>query len=298
MKLYSSITVTVIFIAFLFLVTACSKRQIIYLPVVEDYLFAQNYDKKNLRVGVIAGPYGDMFMEAIMPPLERMGYTAVLIHYNDFTSPNFALAHHEIDLNIFQHYIYLGNFKFENDMALSAISEIPTVSMGIYSNKYRSVSEFNRGITVSVPDDFTNLARALIVLEDASIIKLSPFIDKSKATIDDIVSNPFQIRIVPIEARRLADSLGIYDVSVINGNYAVSNGLKLSEALYNEVLAENYVNVIAVRTEDISAPFVRDIINVLHSDEYKQIIINPDGKFADFQRPRSFVDRLKRRQVE
>jgi len=273
-------------------IIACQERQIIYMPAVADYQFIWRDERKSLKVGVVAGPYGDMFTEAIMPSLEKMGYTASLVYYDDFVSPNFALAQNEIDLNIFQHYAYLNSFKFEHDLALSAISEIPTISMGIYSRRYNSLNELSPGITISIPDDSTNLARALRVLESADIIRLNPFIDKSKATIGDIISNPRRIRLVLIEAHNLVATLNRYDVSVINGNFAISNGLNPSDALYNEVLAENYINVIAVRTEDLSSQFVRDIIQVIHSNEYKEVIINPNGRYVDFQHPRSFLDRL------
>jgi len=283
-----------IFLVFIPLMTACNERQVVHMPTVSDYEFVRIAEKKDLKVGVVSGPYGDMFMEAIMPSLNEMGYTASLIYFDDFISPNIALANKEIDLNIFQHYAYLNSFKFEHDLALSAISEIPTISMGVYSHKYRSVDQLSAGITISIPNDSTNLARALQVLEAADIIKLNPFIDKSKATINDIILNPRRIRFVPIEAHHLVEALGLYDVSVINGNFAVSNGLKPSEALYNEILSMNYMNVIAVRTEDLGSQFVRDIISVLHSDEYKHIIIAPNGKYTNFQHPRSFIERLKR----
>jgi len=268
------------------------------MPVAADYVFTRDVEKKDLKVGVVPGPYGDMFMEAIMPSLKEMGYTASLVYYSDFINPNIALANKEIDLNIFQHYAYLNSFKFENDLALSAISEIPTISMGLYSYRHKSINELGTNITVSIPNDSTNLARALRVLESADLIKLNPFIDKSKATISDIVSNPRRIRFTLIEAHRLVETFRLYDLSVINGNFAISNGLNPSEALYNEILSDNYINVIAVRTEDLSSQFVRDILSIMHSDKYKQAIIDPNGKYIEFQYPRSFADRLRKMQAE
>jgi len=283
----------IILSAALFLFLAHSENEMVVLPVVADYELPAIVERKDLKVGVVPGPYGDMFMEAIMPSLEKMGYTATLVHFDDFVSPNFALAQGEIDLNIFQHYTYLNNFKFENDLALSAITEIPTISMGVYTNnlKYRSVDDLDIGVTVSIPADSSNLARALMVLEAAGIINLNPFIDRSKATIADIISNPLDIQFVPIEAHNLVNSLRTYDLSVINGNFALSGGLRPSEALYNEMLAKDYINVIAVRTEDLNKQFVRDIIYVIHTHNFRDIIVNPTGKYADFQRPRSFYDR-------
>jgi D-methionine transport system substrate-binding protein len=127
-------------------------------------------------------------------------------------------------------------------------------------------------------------------LESSGIIRLDPFIDKTKATVGDIIYNPHDVRIVQIAAHNLASSLRRYDVSVINGNYALSGGLSPSEALYIEALTTNYVNIVAVRTEDLNQQFVRDLIRIIHSDAFRDIISDPDGKYAGFQRPLRFFD--------
>jgi len=271
-------------------ISACSNNDVSTLPVLSDYELEEIVEIKKIRVGVVSGPYGDMFKEAILPSLEKMGYTANFTYYGDFTTPNFALSQNEIDINIFQHYTYLNNFKFENDLALTAIMEIPTVSMGVFSTKFNSLDELTTGITVSIPDDASNLARALRVLESANVIVLDPFMDKSKATLSDIVSNPLEVSFVLTEAHDLVALLDFVDMSVINGNYAVSEGLYLPDALYQEVLVEGYVNVVAVRTEDLNKQFVRDIIEVIYSDEFRDVIIDPDGMFVGFQWPRWFHD--------
>ena len=271
------------------IISACAGGNVVIdMPVVSDYESEAIVEIKNIWVGVVSGPYGDMFKEAILPGLEKMGYTATFIYYTDYSSPNFALDRNEIDINIFQHYAYLIDFKFENDLALTAIMEIPTVSMGIFSNRINSIDELKNESTVSIPDDASNLARALRVLESSGVIKLDPFIDKSKATLSDILSNPLNIRIIPTGAHDLVAFLDLCDISVINGNYAVSGGLNLLDALYQEVLVDNYVNVIAVRTEDLNKQFVRDIINVIYSDEFRRIITDPTGNYAGFQWPRWF----------
>jgi len=285
----SSLFLLAVFFTLIMFPTCIATDKII-LPVAADYEYPPIYEIKNLRVGIVSGPYGDMFMEGILPSLEKLGYTATLVKYDDFTSPNFALAQNEIDLNIFQHYTYLNNFKFEHDLALSAITEIPTVSMGIYSNRFRSAAAIRNNVSVSIPNDPSNLARALVVLEAAGIIILNPFIEKPKAQLTDIISNPFNIRIVPIDAHSLVLSLNDYDLSVINGNFAVSSGLQPSQALFNEVLAENYKNVVVVRTEDLDKQFARDIIDVIHSPAFRNTITDPEGSFKDYQKPRSFYD--------
>ena len=277
-------------IILIFLFCACVRHESVILPAVSDYELAPIQEMNHLRVGVSIGPYGEMFLKGIQPSLEELGYTAELVHFDDFVSPNFALARNHIDLNIFQHYAYLNRFKFEHDLALSAITEIPTISMGVFSNRFRSISNLTRGITVSIPSDPSNLARSLVILEAAGILTLNPYIEKPKATLADIVSNPLNIRLIPIQAHHLVESLKTYDVSVINGNYALSGGLHPSQALFNEILSSNYLLIVAVRTEDLSKRFARDIIDVVHSPAFRDIITDPAGMFTDFQKPCSFYD--------
>ena len=274
-----------------FLLSACMQTEQAALPVVADYeLEVEDVGaaRKDLKVGVVPGPYGAMFEEAIYPFLREMGYSAELVYYDSFTRPNVALAAKWIDLNIFQHYRYLNSFKFEYDLSLSAIAEIPTVSMGVYSNRYDSIKNLTDGITISLPEDSTNFARALMVLENAGIIKLNPSIDKTKATKTDIVLNPYNAVFAPLGAHTLVGSLPDFDLSVINGNFALSGGLNISEALYNERLEADFFNVIAVRTEDLGEQFVLDIISVIRSDDYRTVILDKEGLFHDFQRPLNF----------
>lgn len=275
------------------LLAACADKELIELPVVADYMLYENDDPRmSLKVGVVPGPYGDMFMEAVYPSLKEMGYTVELVYYDDYSHPNYYLSNGQIDMNVFQHYFYLIDSKFESDLSLSAIAEIPTASMGIYSAAHRSLDDIDNGSTVSLPNDSTNFARALIVLEDADIIRLNPYIDKTKASQDDIVHNPRNIKLVPLEAHTLASTLPEYDFAVINGNYAISGGLNLSSALFTEQLGSYYYNIIAVRTEDLREQFVSDIIRVLRSDAYRAVIENPENVFSEFQRPLNFYENI------
>jgi len=279
----------IIFMLFL-LLTACTGSDFRTLPVVSDYMPDKIAELDHLRVGVVSGPYRNMFEEAVLPSLNAMGYTATFVYFSDYTSPNFALANNEIDLNIFQHYVYLNTFKFENDLALSAIMEIPTVSMRVFSNKFNDLNEIGIGVTVSIPGDASNLARALRVLENANVLTLDPAIDKLRATLNDIISNPHNIRFTPLPAHELVESLKDFDLAVINGNYAVSGGLDLSEALFQETLVDDYMNVIAVRTDDLNKKFVRDMIDIIYSEKFRDIIADPAGDFVGFQWPRWFHD--------
>ena len=270
-------------------VSGCSGRGAI-TAIIEDYIYEAESieERKNIKLGVVAGPYGDMFVEAILPFLTPKGYNVELVLYDDFIKPNLALGNHEVDLNMFQHYRYLNSFKTEHNLELSAIAEIPTVSMGIFSNRYRTLEDIENGAVVTIPDDATNLARALQVLEAAGVVTIDPLIEKSRATEDNLTRNPNNLTFNKVPANQLVSELPGSDFAVINGNFAFAGGLNISEALYNEILQEGYVNVIAVRTQDLSRQFVRDILDVIHSDDFKNSITAINSKYSGFQRPRYF----------
>ncbi|MCL2066146.1 MAG: MetQ/NlpA family ABC transporter substrate-binding protein [Treponema sp.] len=283
------IIILIVMFVLIFL-ASCREREMVTLPVLADYESAANGTvRKNLKIGLSPGPYGDMYLDLIQPLLAPLGYTAELIYYNDFIRPNLALAEGGVDLNMFQHYRYLNNFKMEHDLSLTAITEIPTASMGIFSRRFRTIGALRNGAVATIPDDSTNRSRALRVLDAAKIITLNPSIDMARADMGDIISNPLNIRFVQLEAQRLVESLGTNDFSVINGNFAISGGLNFSDALYVEALAESYYNVIAVRTEDLTEQFVRDIIAAVRSERYVSMVTEPGGKYAGFPRPRYFL---------
>ena len=232
-------------------------------------------DENLIRVGVCAGPYGDMFNEAIKPALEEKGYKIEMTEFSDYVQPNMSLADNEIDVNMFQHSTYLKKFCEEHSLELEYISEIPTASMDIFSDKYDSIDDVSDGGEVAVPNDDTNYARALRVLEQTGLITLNPEIDASLATVDDIVENPKNLKFTEVSAEILPSVLDSVDLAVINGNYAIGAGLKLDEAVYNEKLGEGYYNVIAVRSDDADEQFTKDIVSIVHSDEFRNVIEMP-----------------------
>ena len=244
--------------------------------------------EKVLKVGVCAGPYGDMFTEAIQPSLEEKGYTVEIVEFSDYVQPNKALAAGEIDLNLFQHSTYLTNFAKENGLDLTFIKEVPTAAMGIFSAKYKTINDVEDGATVAIPNDATNLSRAIRVLAQTNIITIDPAVDPKTATQNTLSSNPKNLQFVEVEAPQLPRSLDSVGLAVINGNYALSSGLKLSDALYNEKLSAGYINGIAVRTEDKDSEFAKDVIAVVASDAFKKVIEDPTKQYVSFQRPSDY----------
>lgn len=276
----------------IFFFTGCQSKIQNYsnLPISKDYIEIEKEQKRELKLGVVSGPYGDMFMNTMEPILQEKGYSVELVIYDSFSKPNFALMNGEIDLNLFQNYKYLNNFKAEYDASLTAVTEVPTLAMSLFSNKFDNIEDISVGSTIAIPNDFTNLSRSLKFLEYTGLIKLEADIDKSKATVENIVLNPLQLNFVEIEAADAVKSLSTQDAVVINGNYAVSGGLDLSQALSVEELSEKYMNVIVVRTEDLGQDFVTAIIECTHSQKYKEFFMEFDSEYHDFQLPATFYD--------
>ena len=276
-KIISAILAT----ALLFSLTACGKEQ----APADTGTTGDAAATTTLRVGFCPGPYSDMWKTAIAPQLEEKGYKFDYIEFSDYVQPNNALANNEIDVNLFQHSTYLKNFSTEHGLDLSLVTEVPTAGMGIWSNTTEGLDAVKDGATVTIPNDETNQARGLRVLEAAGLITLKEDTDKSKAIPEDIDQNPHNLEIVPTEAAQLPRTLDSADLAVINGNFAISAGLDFSAALYQEVLAEGYVNVIAVRTADLESQFAKDIKEAATNDTFKEIIEDPAGAFTTFQKP-------------
>jgi D-methionine transport system substrate-binding protein len=161
--------------------------------------------------------------------------------------------------------------------------------MGVFSNVFRDLEDISTGAGVVLPDDPTNMARGLRVLEAAGLITLDPLSDRSVATIADIVRNPRDLVFSALPASELVSAMDVNDIAVVTGGFVFAEGLDISAALYNEILGAGYFIVITVRTEDLGRQFVRDILDVIHTDSFKTPITSADSLFNGFQRPLYFI---------
>ena len=238
---------------------------------------------KNIVVGVCPGPYGDMVKEVLAPALKSKGYTVTTKEFSDYIQPNKALDNGEIDANLFQHSEYLKKFSSDNNLKLSAVKVVPTLGMGLFSKNLTSLDQLKDGAKIAIPNDASNLARALKLLKANGVIKLKDNVDETKATEKDVAENPKNIKFTPIEGAQLARSIDSVDVVAIPGNFAFASKFDYSKALAVEALTENYKNVIAVRTEDLDTQLGKDLKEAVESKEFKDAIEN--GQFKDFTKP-------------
>ncbi len=247
---------------------------------------AHAVEPKEIRFGVSPGPYASLIEKAIKPGLESLGYKVSLVQFQDWVQPNLALAHGETEANLFQHSLYLAKFSADHGgLKLSPVIRVPTAGLGLYSSKIKSLSQLKAGDEVTLALDPTNLARSLRFLQHAGLIKLKENIDPAKVTVHDIAENPHGLKFVPTEAAQLPRTLGSATLSAIPGNYAISAGLHLSSALKLEVLDESIKNVIAVRTEDLNKPWVKDLEKVVKSGAFRLAVENARDQFRSFQKP-------------
>ena len=237
---------------------------------------------KDITIGTSAGPYADQIKLGIKPILEKQGYKVKLVEFNDYIQPNFALAEGSLDANVFQHIVYLKKFALEHKLALTDLITIPTAPIAIYSKKHKSLDDVKEGTTVGLPNDPTNQARALVLLDQLGWIKLRASFDPVRASEKDIAVNTKKIKLLPLEAAQLPRSLGDTDYSFINGNYALASGLKLTDALVAEKISPNYINLVAVRTADKDKQFAKDLAAAYRSREFLDIT---NKHFAGYSKP-------------
>ncbi|PHV32762.1 hypothetical protein CSQ94_15510 [Janthinobacterium sp. BJB312] len=244
--------------------------------------FVHAKDPKDITIGTSAGPYADQIKLGIKPILEKQGYKVKLVEFNDYIQPNFALAEGSLDANVFQHIVYLKKFALEHKLALTDLITIPTAPIAIYSKKHKTLDDVKEGTTVGLPNDPTNQARALVLLDQLGWIKLRASFDPVRASEKDIAVNTKKIRLLPLEAAQLPRSLGDTDYSFINGNYALASGLKLTEALVAEKISPNYINLVAIRTADKDKQFAKDLAAAYRSREFLDIT---NKHFAGYSKP-------------
>ncbi len=227
-----------------------------------------------IKVGASPTPHAEI-LNQVADVLAEEGYTLEVVEYNDYVLPNTALEDGELDANYFQHITYLNDFNAENGTHLTDAAGIHFEPMGIYAGKTTDLSAVADGATIAVPNDATNEARALLLLEQEGLITLKDDAGLS-ATVVDIAENPLNLNIQEVEAAQVPRVLNDVDLAVINGNYALEAGLQVADALATESdqgqAAEAYVNVIAVKDGDQDSEKIQALVNALQSDAVKQFI--------------------------
>ena len=247
---------------------------------VEEAATDQGSDLETIKVGATPAPHAEI-LEVIKDKLLEKGYQLEIVEYNDYILPNNAVQDGDLDANYFQHQPYLDDFNAQNGTTLVTVATVHFEPFGLYAGKTASLEELKEGAKVAVPNDTTNEARALLLLEAQGLIKLKEGAGIN-ATKIDIVENPLNLEIVELEAAQIPRALQDVDIAAINGNYAVGAGLSLKDALAVEaadsLAAQTYGNVVVVKEGNEESEKTKALVEVILSEEVKTFINdNYDG---------------------
>ena len=226
-------------------------------------------DDKTIVIGASITPHKDI-IEAAIPELEEKGYKVEVEVFEDYVLPNTALADGDLDANFFQHVPYLENMASEQNLDITWTAKVHIEPMGVYSDKLTDLAELEEGAEIAIPNDASNGARALLLLEKAGLITLK---DVELPSILDIAENPKNIEFTELDAPQLPRALQDVAAAVINTNYALEADLSpLEDALFIEDSDSPYANVIAVRTEDKESQKIKDLSEAMNSEVVKKYI--------------------------
>ena len=226
---------------------------------------------ETLKIGVSAGPYAEILEFAGKIYKEKEGIDLKVIEFSDYTLPNAALAQGDIDVNNFQHKPYLDNQIKNRGFTLTAVEKSIIVPLGLYSKKVTALTEVKDGALVAIPNDPSNGSRALLLLQQAGLIKVDPA-KGIAATLADIVENPKKLKFREIDAAQLPRSLDDVDVSAITLNYAVSGGLEPKKALLLEDINTPWNLWFVAQTAHKDDPKILKYIAIYRSPEVKAFI--------------------------
>ena len=224
-----------------------------------------------LKVGATPAPHAEI-LEVVKPILAEQGITLEIVEFNDYVTPNTAVEDGSLDANYFQHITYMNAFNESDGTHLVSVGTVHYEPFGLYAGKTDSIDALPDGAQIAVPNDTTNEARALLLLQQEGLITLNEDagINATKA---DIVENPKNLEIVELEANQLPVRLQDVDMAVINGNYAIDAGLSVSDALAIEAsdgeAATAYANVLTVKEGREDDPAIQALAAALCSDEVK-----------------------------
>lgn len=232
-------------------------------------------DDKTITVAASPTPHAEI-LEAAKDLLKEKGYTLEIKEFDDYPQQNVVVDEGEFDANYFQHQPYLDNFNEEKGSDLVSAAKIHYEPLGIYPGASEDLENIKDGAKIAVPNDATNEARALLLLEENGIITLKDDAGLN-ATKKDVEENPHNIEIVELDAAQIARVVDELDFVVLNGNYALDAGFNVqTDAIAKEEAdseaAQTYANIIAVKKENKDSEKIKALVEVLQSEEISKFI--------------------------
>ena len=270
------IAALILTLALVFSLAACGSKT----PSTETDIPAtgepenENVENVTLKVAATPVPHAEILAVA-KEILAEQGITLEVIEFTDYVQPCMVTENGEVDANYFAHLPYIDGFNAENGTHLVSVAAIHYEPLGLYAGKTASIEELADGAKIAVPNDGSNEARALLLLEANGLITLKEGAGFT-ATKLDIVENPKNLEIVEMEAAQLPRTLADVDMAVVNGNYALEAGLSIADALATEAVesesAQTYANIVVVKEGNEENAAVKALCEALQSEQVKSFI--------------------------
>ncbi|MGE7998662.1 MetQ/NlpA family ABC transporter substrate-binding protein [Lysinibacillus sp. NPDC093190] len=228
-------------------------------------------NEHKIVVGVTSGPH-EQIAEVAAKVAKEQGLEVEVKSFSDYVLPNTSLAEGDLDVNSYQHKPFLDTFNKDHNTDLVPVGKTILNPLGIYSEKYKSLDEVPDGATFGLPNDPTNGARALFVLQEAGYIKLKDGTGLT-ASIRDVEENKKNLKFIELEAAQIPKQLSEVDVAAINTNFALDAGINpKKDSILLESTDSPYVNYIAVRAENEDDPTIKKFVEAYQSDEVRKFI--------------------------
>jgi len=227
-------------------------------------------DKTAIKVGIMSGEDEDVWREVAKQAAAK-GLTVKTVVFNDYNQPNEALQNGEVDANAFQHQPFLNNQIKVNHYDIVRVGDTAVWPIGLYSKKVKSVADLKEGAVIGVPNDPSNEARGLVLLEQQGVIKLRAGAGIA-ATTADITDNPRHVEIKELDSGIIGRSVPDLDAAVVNTDWALKSGLTTADRIAQEPVKDNpYNNFIAVKKESVDAPWVKTLVASYQNDAVKKV---------------------------
>ena len=244
-------------------------RFLTVLTLVFSLLACSKPSPNTLFIGTIAGPETDIVEVAKKVAQDKYGLTVKIVEFRDYNLPNEALQDGSLDANVYQHLPYLKAAMKAHNYDLEVVGKTFVYPTGIYSKKVKSINNLPEKAIIGIPNDPSNGARALVLLEKAGLIRLKT--DKDNVNLQDITENPKQLRFKELDAAQLPRILPDVDAAVINTTFAIPAGLTPTrDALFTESKDSPYANIIVIKRTSPKKEQLEKFVKAMNSEQVKE----------------------------
>lgn len=236
------------------------------------FFVACGKSENKLVIGVSPIPHKEI-VELVKDDLKNEGIDLEIVVFNDYVQPNMSLKDKSLDANFFQHIPYMEEFAKNNNFEMVAVGAVHLEPLKLYSKEVDSLYKLKNGSTILIPNDPTNRGRALILLEDAGLIKLK---DKTKldSNIDDILENPKNLVITDLNAEQIPSRIDEVSAVVLNTNYALASNIDSNLTIFIESKDSPYANILTVLAGRENDEKIQKLMKALNSEKVKKYILD------------------------